>query len=380
MEDMFRYQVLFTVSENLSSSSMPAAKPEDSEKVVTAIIQIHDLKKVAQWSVKALGVEAIVAEFQTDRPIEEVLSALQADQRVESVQRVNTYDLLTYNDPYFHLQNAVPGSDLAMVHDSVTGRDVSVAIVDTGVDREHPELKERITFSENFVMHDQGDFDHDEHGTTVAGVIASAANNELGIVGVAPEADIQVFKACAQNDLTRRASCDSFSLVKALVEVLKQNPDVLNLSLAGPNDPILTRLVQTAVERGITVVAAVDHRNPTNSFPASIPGVIAVSSAFQFDYHWMPKNGVLAPGSEVLTTTPGATYAFRSGSSMSTAFVAGVAALLKEQDPSLSAAQIIRRLHQTAQARINEVPLVDVCQVVSGTTAICESKAALAGP
>lgn len=382
MEDVFRQQVLFTVVDQ-PSTTMLATQPVDaSDQVVTSIIRIHNLKKVAQWSVKALGVEAIVAEFKNDRAIEEVLSALEQDQRVESVQRVNTYELLGYNDPYFHLQNAVPGPDLAMVHEAVTGRNVSVGIVDTGVDRDHPELARRVTYSNNFVSHDQNQFDTDEHGTTVAGVIAAAANNDLGIVGVAPEASLMVFKACAEDDQSRRSSCDSFSLMKALVAVLQQAPDVVNLSLAGPSDPILARLIQAALAKGIIVVAAVDHRTGSHGFPASIPGVIAVSSAFQFDYEWMPKDGVLAPGSEVLTTTPGATYAFRSGSSLSTAFVAGVAALLKEQNPQLTATQLSQRLHQSAQSRINEVPLVDVCQVVSGLEAgtLCQTRAALAGP
>jgi subtilisin family serine protease len=306
-----------------------------------------------------------------------VLQALEADGRVESVQRVNTYELLSYNDPYFHLQKTVSEPDPAFVHHSVTGRNVSVGIVDTGVDRQHPELAARIVYSNNFVSHDQEDFDTDEHGTAVAGVIGSVANNELGIVGVAPEANLMIFKACAQNDLTRRASCDSFSLMKALVEVLRRTPDVLNLSLAGANDPLLTRLVKAALDQGVIVVAAVDHRNGSNGFPAAIPGVIPVSSAFQFDFDWMPENGVLAPGSEVLTTTPGATYAFRSGSSMSTAFVAGVAALLKEKNPQLSSEELSRLIHESALARVNEVPMVNICRVVNGD-AHCPASRSLA--
>ncbi len=381
MDEAFNRQVLFTVADNEVADLTPDA-PEQPASQVTSIIEIHDLKMVAQWSVKALGVEAIVAEFKKDRPIEEVMSALKADGRVESVQPVNTYDLLSYNDPYFHLQSTVPGPDLEVVHGSVTGRNVTVGVVDTGVDREHPELADRIVYSRNFVNHDQQDFDRDEHGTSVAGVIASAANNELGIVGVAPESKLLIFKACAQDDLSRRASCDSFSLMKALVDVLQQKPDVLNLSLAGQDDPLLERLINAAMAKGIIVVAAVDHRNVGNRFPASIPGVIAVSSAFQFNFDWMPENGVLAPGSEVLTTTPGATYAFRSGSSMSTAFVAGIAALLKEKYPTLSSAELTQLLHQTAQDRINEVPLVDICHVVNGLDAanICETRSVLAGP
>ena len=365
IDDAFRHQVLFTISEKESEKSQ-VTRQSEPEVLVSNIIKFHDLKKIAQWSVKALGIEAIVAEFKTDRPIEDVLEALQQDGRVETVQRVNTYELLGYNDPYFHLQNTIPASDLTSVHETATGQNVTVGIVDTGVDRDHPELADRIVFSGNYVRHDQDDFDRDEHGTTVAGVIGAAANNDVGIVGVAPETQLMVFKACGQNDVTRRAFCDSFSLMKALVEVLNQEPDIVNLSLAGRSDPLLTRIVEALIQKGIIVVAAVDHRNARRAFPASIPGVIAVTSAFQFDFDWMPANGVIAPGSEVLTTTPGATYAFRSGSSMSAAFVTGVAALLKQNYPDLSSAELTKRLHDTASARINEVPMVNICGVVSG--------------
>lgn len=125
------------------------------------------------------------------------------------------------------------------------------------------------------------------------------------------------------------------------------------------------------------MVAAVDHRNGSNGFPAAIPEVISVSSAFQFDFDWMPESGVLAPGIEVLTTTPGATYAFRSGSSMSTAFVAGVAALLKEKNPQLSSEELSRLIHESALARVNEVPMVNISRVVNGE-ANCPASRSLA--
>ena len=191
LDESFTHQVLFAVTETEAQEIF--YRPEGEPKaLVRDIIKFHDLKKIAQWSDKALGLEAIVAEFKTDRPIEEVLQALEQDQRVESVQRVNTYELLAHNDPYFHLQNCIPGPDLISVHDATTGKNVTVGIVNTGVDREHPEQKDRIVYADNFVGHDQAEFDTDEHGTSVAGFIAAAANNDLGMVGVTPEAELMV--------------------------------------------------------------------------------------------------------------------------------------------------------------------------------------------
>ena len=382
VDEVFDRQLIFTVSEDRSpfgSNDFTSSNMSELDHSVSNIIKLHKLKKVAQWSIKVLGLEAIVAEFRGERNIEDVLNALKEDLRIESVQTVKVYRPLTYNDPYFYLQNSVDRDDLEKIHGLATGKNVVVGVVDTGVDRTHPELAGRIIYSANFVSYDQYDFDNDEHGTTVAGVIASAANNEVGIVGVAPDVKLKIFKSCAQNDQTRRAYCDSFSLMKALVDVLKQRPDIVNLSLAGPTDPLLVRLIQAVLADGIIVVAAVDSQNPNNTFPASIPGVIAVDSPRESVFTGMPKNGVLAPGLEVLTTTPGATYAFRSGSSMSSAYVSGVAALLKERQPTLSAAQLIEQLHASAQGLFEAVPLVDLCRAVSrmGDTVVC-TRAAVA--
>jgi subtilisin family serine protease len=332
--------------------------------VISSIIDGHKLKKIGRWSLKTLGLEAVRAEFKRNRNIDDVIHALRQDARIESVHPIRTYHLLNYNDPYFKLQNTIESNNLEKVHRYATGKDVSVGVVDTGIDRTHPELAGRIIYSSNSVVHDQFSFDDDEHGTAVAGVIGSAANNDLGIVGVAPDVKLMIFKACSEDNQTRRASCDSVSLMKALLDVLRQKPDVLNLSLAGPEDTLLTLLIKAALAEGIIVVAAVDGKNSKHKFPASIPGVLAVNTLTQFDVAFMPKDGVLAPGLELLTTTPGATYAFRSGSSMSAAYVSGVAALLKERDPGLSARQLILNLHSTSHESIMAVPMVDVCHAV----------------
>ncbi|MCB1691492.1 MAG: S8 family serine peptidase [Pseudomonadales bacterium] len=378
-EERLARQVMFTVPERNPDAALTTAyatadllniarNQDTSQPVIGRIMSMHRLRKVAQWPIKALGIEAIIAEIRgNDRSVEEVIAALARDERVESAQPVVTYDLLSYNDPYFHLQTgSVPGADIEQVHRIATGKDVVVAVVDTGVDRKHPELVDHIILSRNFVDDDQSRFDGDEHGTSVAGIIGSTANNDLGIVGIAPEVKMMVFKSCWQDRLTRRAKCDSYSIMKALVEVLKQQPDVLNLSLSGPPDPMIRRLLSAAIDRGIIVVAAVDPDH--ESFPASMQRVIAVSAPFGMppNLAQMPKNAVIAPGTDILTTTPGATYAFRSGSSMATAYVSGVAALMKELRPTLSGEQLRAQLLATSHYSVDMVPVVDMCRAVVG--------------
>ncbi|MBT4162610.1 MAG: S8 family serine peptidase, partial [Gammaproteobacteria bacterium] len=291
------------------------------------------------------------------------IRALDADSRVESVQSIRRFKLLSYNDPYFSLQNTVNGDRIEHIHEITTGKNVVVGLIDTGVDRRHPELADSIVYTNNFVAHDQVSFDLDEHGTAVAGVIGSAANNDLGIVGVAPDIRLMVFKACHQEPASRRTSCDSVSIIKALNDVLQQQPDILNLSLSGPRDEIIEKLLKSASSSGMVLVAAVDETQPFDrSFPASMEEVIAVGTSFRQD---LTGEMVLAPGTDMLTTAPGATYGFKSGSSMATAYVSGIAALMKEKVPDLTSAQIYDYLLQSARLDENELPVVDMCSAVN---------------
>jgi len=383
IEEQFSQQVVFTIAYRqgtvpayvTSYSGASFSKPEqaliDQKSIIDAVLRFHRLKKIAQWSIKPLGVEAVVAEFDSRKTRDEVILNLLADDRIETVESVKTYQLLTYNDPYFQLQNSVKSDDIEKIHRLATGEGVVVGVVDTGLDRQHPELVDRIIYSRNFVAHDQGRYDQDEHGTSVAGVIASAANNELGIVGVAPDVKLMSFKACWEDRMTHRALCDSVSLIKALVDVIDQQPDIVNLSLAGSEDLLIRRLLKAASDRGIVLVAAVDPASKS-SFPASMPEVIAVGTPLGVKSAGETL-GILAPGTDVLTTTPGATYAFKSGSSMATAYVSGIAALMKERQPTLSGEQIRVHLISTSRTKVGMIPVVDMCAAVSQDGESCQS-------
>ena len=137
-------------------------------------------------------------------------------------------------------------------------------------------------------------------------MIASAANNREGIVGVAPDVTIASLRACwAVAPDSVAAQCSSFSLARALQVALDLRPNVVNLSLAGPDDPLLGRLLDEVIARGIIVVAAQPEPGVNgHEFPASHPRVLAAHSAAEvLD---APSPYVLgAPATDVLTTTPG---------------------------------------------------------------------------
>ncbi len=374
-KDRLAYQVVFTVAERseVASPFADGAGEEQHTSLVAKILKLHGLKKVAEWPIKALGLSAIVAEVRDRKAMRRVVESLQQDDRIESVSTVKSYETMSYNDTYFRLQDIALVRDFESVHEFSTGKNVTVALVDTGLDRQHPEIAGRVSFARNYVDYDQARFDSDEHGTAVAGVIASAANNAVGIVGVAPDVELKVFKACAQGN-NGRATCDSVSLMKALIDVINHQPDILNLSLSGPEDDLIRRLLVRAYTDGIVLVAAVDPRRVEASFPASMPEVISVGTSLMLaDTGNLPVSRlasldwtVLVAGSEVLTTTPGATYGFKSGSSMATAYVSGIVALMLERGPDLSAEGVRRELVESSRTSLRSIPLVDLCGAVSG--------------
>jgi subtilisin family serine protease len=347
------------------------------KKLARFIARKHGLKVVSIWPIEALGIECVVLEIKDDRTTEQVLAALGNEKQIESMQTISSYKLLTYNDPYFHLQSTVSIDGLEQVHEWATGKGVVVAIIDTGLDTTHPELQSKVVYKGNFVAHDQQEFDGDEHGTAVAGVIAATANNDMGIVGVAPDVELMALKACWHEEKGSSSSCDSFSLVKALVKTLELNPDILNLSWTGPTDPLIARLLKRASEQGMIIVSAVDQAvGIENSFPANMVEVIAVTAPPIA--HLDTTNGLsfLAPGIDILTTAPGNGYAFESGSSMATAHVTGVAALMKEKDPALSGAGARTLLSHTARTW-DSLPVIDMCAAITrlNEEPVCASSA-----
>jgi subtilisin family serine protease len=264
-----------------------------------------------------------------------------------------------YDDPYTELQASSIQMEVEDAHRVATGRGISIAIIDSAIDASHPDLRGRVRLERDFVAAGPGPRGGEIHGTAIAGVIASAANNREGIVGVAPDVTIASLRACwAVSPDSVAAQCSSFSLARALEVALDLRPNVVNLSLAGPDDPLLGRLLDEVIARGIIVVAARPERGVSgHEFPASHPRVLAAHSAAEvLD---APSPYVLgAPATDVLTTTPGAKYAFLSGNSLAAANTAGVVALLLEHGPHAGVEQIAEVLtdtttHTTGGASIN---------------------------
>ncbi|MFD1150714.1 type VII secretion-associated serine protease mycosin [Saccharothrix hoggarensis] len=290
---------------------------------------------------------------------------------------------------------------LEEAHRFATGKGVKLAIIDTGVNEKHPRLAGRVIPGGDYVeTGERGVVDCDGHGTEVAGVAAASRDDETGFVGAAPEAQIIAYRQTSDyykfedpKKVDNRASAGKVdTLAKAIVAAVKDGAQVINISLtacAPPTEPStgereLQAAVHWAVSQNVVVVTAAgnidaesgcalqnDNQNPNDvNVVASPPwyseDVLSVASmnsvgAVSTFSVWGPWVSVAAPGEDIVTLDPngqGLTDANANenrqlspiqGTSFAAPYVAGVAALVRERFPKLTARQVMDRIKATAQ-------------------------------
>ncbi len=325
-----------------------------------------NLEEIEGWPLKSLAAYCYVFEV-GDGNVSDVIARLANDPRVEDAQPLNTFVTqstvaATYDDTYAGMQHSLNALELATAHQVSRGKNVRVAIVDSDVDAQHEDFGRDLRRS-RFVDLSSHESDR-RHGTAVASVIGARANNARGMVGIAPDAKLEIAEACWHDRRSERAICDSFSLAKALDAMIDKPPDVINLSLAGPEDDLLRKILRRLIAAGSVVVAAAPNAGaPGGRFPASMAGVIA---AAQTD---AAKDGptddrVFAPGDGILVALPSNEYGFESGSSLAAAHVSGVVALLRSVSEDLRADKVIELLNEAQSARDPERPVLSACRAM----------------
>ena len=302
----------------------PAARSA-RRRTVNALARNYGLRLVTDWPLPALGVDCYVLDVPASQRPDEVAERLSREPRIAWAQPMNVFKpqgQALHDDALFTLQPAAREWQLAQLHAAATGRGVRVAVIDSGVQRDHPDLAGQFALSANFVG------DHPEaaelHGTAVAGIVAARADNRVGIVGVAPHAELLALRGCWQS-AAADTFCTSLSLALALHKAIESGAQVVNLSLGGPADRLVQRLIETAQARGAVVVAAVDRQQPRGGFPAGLANVVAVA-----DEGSAGSAAMIAPGTDVPTTLPGSRWATVTGSSYAAAHVSGLLALVLE--------------------------------------------------
>lgn len=302
------------------------------QRLAQRIARDEGLDLVDNWPMPILGIDCVIMRVPAGRTVQAVAERLSHVDGVAWSQPLQEYETQAavptppHNDRLFPAQPAARQWRLAQLHRIATGRGARVAVIDSGVDAAHPDLRGQVALTRDFVGRAPAP---ELHGTGVAGIIGARANNGMGIAGVAPDARLMGLRACWQRSGAYTTTCDTLSLARALVFAIEQRADVINMSLTGPRDTLIERLVAVGIRRGATIVAAVDPKTGAG-FPASLPGVVPVA---QEGLAPAGTRVYTAPGRDVPTTEPGGRWYLVSGNSYAAAHVSGLLALMHQLAP-----------------------------------------------
>lgn len=363
---------------------------------VLADLGAHDITRLAPpapatYATGALAAYASVEEHPLARTFRvrlaadaDVSEAVGRLGQVDSVQvaEPNRYRVsqVVPDDALYSQQWGLPKINAPAAWDRTTGSaSVVVGVIDSGVDLTHPELVSLLVPGYDMVdlgpnpvapagFRFEGDFsgrdnipdDEVGHGTHVAGTIAALSNNAAGVAGVTWQCRIMPVKALTRmvriSDGQVRGVGTSADIAAAIRWAADQGASVINMSL-GSSSP--TTVEQTAVAyaigKGVVVVAAMGNDGTSNpSYPAAYPDVIAVGATDSADVKAsFSQTGahidVVAPGVSILSTVPGGGFGVKSGTSMASPHVAGVAALIRSVKSTATVAEVTQILHETAR-------------------------------
>jgi subtilisin family serine protease len=345
-----------------------------SQRITQQIAEDYHIQKLTEWPMSEVGVHCVVYQVPAGASVPETMQRLSQDTRVSIVQNMHLFktEAHQYNDPYFKLQANLQQMQISQAHGKTTGKNITIAMIDTGVDLTHPDLIDQIKQNENFASGISPDFSNDKHGTAVAGIMVAKKDNGTGIIGIAPDAKLIALKACWPHQTDSiEAVCNSFTLALAVNTAIKSGAKILNMSLTGPQDAFLELLLNKAIEKGIIVIAAdtgLDKKD--ENFPASLKDVISVQSLKEPD-HITQVQTITAPGEKILTTLPHGTYDFISGSSIAAAEVSGIVALLLELKPDLTFAEARSILQKSELPATNHS--FSGINANTAVTALCET-------
>jgi hypothetical protein len=339
------------------------------KRTAQSIARKNGFTLVDGWPMPLLGVDCYVMRVADGESIDAAIARVSRDSRVAWSEPMQLYQAmgsgLAGADPLYPIEPAVQKWRLSDLHKVATGRGVSVAVIDSQVEVNHPDLEGKFIADKNFLS--GGIAGSERHGTAVAGIIGATGDNGIGIEGIAPDAQLMALRACWQTggkSSNGATLCESLGLARALQYAIDHKAKVINLSLSGPPGPLLTKLISIALARNTTVVAAFDPSLPNGGFPASLPGVIAVADQ---SLQNMPANVYGAPGRDIPTTQPGGKWYLVNGTSYSVAHVSGLIALVRQRGAG-PAMPLVRRASGA----------IDACATLLRTSRACDCDCRLA--
>jgi subtilisin family serine protease len=321
---------------------------------VAAIAQRFGLSVVAQQTIGALRRTVYTFRINNGQSVADAIRQIEGAGLNASAQPNYTYNLAQDRREYQRgtgvgdaAQYVVAKLHLAAAHRITTGNDVVIALIDSRVDLSQADFSGRIV--ESYDAGCGAAAPADAHGTGMAGAIASHA----GLLGIAPNA--KIIAICAFGG-TGAPEATSAKIIRGVDYAIRHGAKIINMSFAGPQDPALAQELQVAREKGILIVAAAGNAGARSPplYPGADPNVMAVTATDENDRLFAGANqgdyvAVAAPGVNILVPAPGGGVQLTTGTSVATAHVSGVAALLLAEQPSRTPEQIRAILVDTAK-------------------------------
>ncbi|WP_432406921.1 S8 family serine peptidase [Wukongibacter sp. M2B1] len=306
-----------------------------------------------------LNMDIITVDENED--VQGLINELMEDESIEIVQEDVRREYLSIpNDPLYSLQWGLNNEniDILKAWELLEGGDeVVVAVIDSGIYTDHEDLEYRIVSGGRHFSYYDSDSDIDDeigHGTAVSGVVAAQTNNSRGVAGVSGEFNIGI--------LPLKVDGWASDVVQAIDYAVDMKVDVINISMGGSYYQPEERAVQRAINENLVIVAAAGNEGHVKNeiqYPASFPSVISVGSIdnneeISYFSNYNSAVDVVAPGEGIFTTDINGRYSEMDGTSFSSPFVAGICAMLKSMDKSLSSSEIENILTSTAIDRGEE--------------------------
>ncbi len=347
--------------ETLSGQAIAVFRGTDPVEIGADFAADHDSAVVDNFRLARLNLHVFLLQVSSTRSFQVILQEMAADPRPLWVQRDQIFSTTqsaqqTSGTPAANGTAALPYAfdriNLGTVRAVSRGASVRIAMVDSGVDLAHEALSgARLAVLD--VIRNSNTVPAEGHGTAIAGIILG--RNALS--GIAPDVELLAIRAFHQSDArSTAAQSSSYYVAKGISRAIDAKVQAINLSLSGPQDRLVTQAVEQALMARIAVIAAAGNAGigAPPAYPAAQPGVIAVTATDGKDRLYRHANRgsyvtLAAPGVDILCAAPGNRYDYLSGTSMATAYVTGLAALMIDRQAALGPTQL-RKILETSAA------------------------------
>lgn len=245
--------------------------------------------------------------------------------------------------------------------EGLSGKGISIAILDTGVDFSHRDLEECKHKEKTIVDDSYGD---KNHGTAIAGIIAAVPKDENGVWGIAPDTEIISY------DITNEQTVKIDNLVKGITEAINDDVDIINISIGvKEQSKRLHESIKKAYDKGIVVIASAgNYMEGEILYPALYEEVIAVGAYDKSGKIISPKgnvnNVVFLPGSNVVSCIMNNGYSGTQGTSFSTAIMSGIVAIIKEKDKDITNKELYNKIYQSASLNGNKITVKNIIKTL----------------